>query len=122
MECGIHVETEAGNLQSRDLVLGHLIDLFSRNPVKEQVRTLRLERYKNKDLADKVQPLKIFNPGHSMTGTTFQEEISLSSVQDRNEMDGVQRESGALWEVIRTIHVAIGVRRGKTGKCHNPVA
>ena len=57
-----------------------------------------------------------------MTGTTFQEEISLSSVQDRNEMDGGQRESGALWEVIRTIHVAIGVRRGKTGKCHNPVA
>ena len=66
--------------------------------------------------------MKIFNPGHSMTGTTFQEEISLSSVQDRNEMDGGQRESGALWEVIRTIHVAIGVRRGKTGKCHNPVA
>lgn len=86
------------------------------------MRTLRLEWYTNKDSADKVQPLKIFNPGHSMTATTFQEEIALSSVWDRNEMDGGQKESGALWEVIRTIHVAIGVRRGKTGKCHNPVA
>lgn len=31
MECGIHVETEAGNLHSRDLVLGH----FNR-PVQQE--------------------------------------------------------------------------------------
>lgn len=57
-----------------------------------------------------------------MTGTTFQEERSVSSVLDRNEMDGGPSEPKALWEVIRTIHVAVGVRRGKIGRCYNPVA
>lgn len=37
-------------------------------------------------------------------------------------MDGSQRDPRALWEVIRTISAAVGVKRRDRIGIHNPVA